>query len=219
MKRFTLLEKSVLLCAGVLLLGSCATNNVMTLGGNPITGGQAVEVRGVYSVRAPSGDGWKVKIDKTKGFIGFNRRRPDEKHPETEGKFTVMGVFPGYLFTGKENQIEEIIADMLLTDFEKVEAQRCVASGCSLGDISKNVVTIGNKRLYARTYTVSGRSPVAEMKIAEYLFLPPEIKYTSDFYVFRIADVASIEETVYETDLNIIHEVIESFQFRNVRYR
>jgi hypothetical protein len=219
MKRYLVLEKSILLCVGM-LLGSCSTNSVMSSGGDPISGGQIVEMRGVYSVRAPSGNGWTMRTDKSKGFMGFNRGIPDEKTAEMGGKFTAIGVFPGYLFPGKENQSEETIADMIFTDLERIETQGGVAGEYSLRDVSKDVVTIGNKKLYVMTYTVSEHSPVArEIKAAKFLYLPPEIKYTRDFCVFQIGDVVSSKETVYETDLNIIHEVIESFRYRDRPYR
>jgi hypothetical protein len=205
------LKKAVLLCT-VMFLASCTGSNLGTPGGKPISGGQAVEMRGIYSARAPIGDDWKTRIDRAKGAMTFNRSSPD-------GRFTIVGIFPGYLWPGKEKQTEDEIVSMVFSGEENSERERGVVRSYSLKDLSKDVVTIGEKKLHVMKYTVSDRTPVPmEIECAFYLYLPPELKMNRVFYAFRIADVLSIRELVYATDMKLIEYVIDSFQYRNQPY-
>jgi hypothetical protein len=173
--------------------------------GSPIAGGQFIDM-GVYTVEAPLGDGWKVKTDKTQGRLEFNRGN-------SEAGFTSIHILPGFLYPGTENQTEDEITNMIFGSEEKDIRERGATRSYYLKDLSKEVATIGGKKLHVMNYTITDRSRIPmDIKYAMYLYLPPDLRQKKVFHGFWIGEPSRIRDTVYETDFTKIDSVISSFQ-------
>lgn len=191
-----------------LTLFSCAS---MQTKGSPIAGGQVVDM-GIYEVEAPQGDGWKVKTDKAQGMIEFNKFIKGGEGG-TEAGFTSISICAGFLNPGTENQTEDEIANMIFGSEEKDVRERGATRSYSLKELSKEVTTIGGKKLHVMNYTITDRSRIPmEIKYAMYLYLPPDLRQKRVFYGFVIGEPSKIREAVYETDFTKIHSVISSFR-------
>jgi hypothetical protein len=161
---------------------------------------------GIYVVEAPLGDGWKVKTDKVQGRIEFNNRG-------TEAGFTSIHILPGFLNPGTENQTEDEIANMIFGYEEKDMRERGATRSYYLKELSKEVTTIGGKKLHVMNYTITDRSRIPmDIKYALFLYLPPNLRQKKVFYGFWIGEPSKIRESVYETDFTKIHSVIGSFE-------
>jgi hypothetical protein len=137
--------------------------------GSPIAGGQVIDM-GIYTVEAPLGDGWKVKTDKTQGRIEFNKGG-------SEAGFTFIYIHAGFLNPGTENQTEDEIANKIFGSEEKDIRERGATRSYYLKDLSKEVTTIGGKKLHVMNYTITDRSRIPmDIKYAMYLYLPPDLR-------------------------------------------
>ena len=202
MKNYNRMTKYLFSLSICLTLFSCAA---MQTKGSPIAGGQVVDM-GIYKVEAPLGDGWKVKTDKTQGRIEFNKG-------SKEAGFTSIHILPGFLNPGTENQPEDEIVNMIFGYEEKDIRERGVTRSYYLKDLSKEVTTIGGKKLHVMNYTITDRSRIPmDIKYAMYLYLPPDLRQKKVFYGFWIGEPSKISESVYETDFTKIDSVISSFQ-------
>jgi len=202
MKNYNRMTKYLFSLSICLTLFSCAA---MQTKGSPIAGGQVVDM-GIYKVEAPLGDGWKVKTDKTQGRIEFNKG-------SKEAGFTSIHILPGFLNPGTENQPEDEIVNMIFGYEEKDIRERGATRSYYLKDLSKEVTTIGGKKLHVMNYTITDRSRIPmDIKYGMYLYLPPDLRQKKVFYGFWIGEPSKISESVYETDFTKIDSVISSFQ-------
>jgi len=202
MKNYNHLTKYFLPLSICLTLFSCAATQTK---GSPVPGAQVVDM-GIYTVEAPLGNGWKVKTDKTQGRVEFNKG-------DSEAGFTFIHILPGFLNPGTENQTEDEIVNMIFGSEEKDIRERGATRSYNLKDLSKEVTTIGGKKLHVMNYTITDHSRIPmDIKYAMYLYLPPDLRQKRVFYGFWIGEPSKIRESVYETDFTKIHSVISSFQ-------
>lgn len=203
MKNLRSFRKYVPLLAATLLLVSSAAGQTKE---SSIAGGQVVDM-GTYLINAPLGEEWKIQMNKTNGMVIF-------KQIGAGGKFTVITILPRPLNPGKENQTEDNIANMILSYEEKTMRERGAARSYAPTDLSREITTIGGKKLYVMNYAIMDRSlraPV-EIKYSMFLYLPPDLKQKRVCYTFLIGEAYKIGESVYEADLTKIFPVINSFQ-------
>lgn len=173
--------------------------------GCAVAGGHVVDM-GPYTVQVPFRGEWTVHKDHRLAAVAFRKTGP-------RGRSTEISAIAGFVYPGKENQTEDAIVTLILGSEERKMRERGATRSYALSDVSRDVTTIGGKKLHVMSYTITDRSTGVpfEMKYSMYLYLPPDLPQKRAFYLFLIGDMHKFGGAVYEIDLTQIHPVIESF--------
>ncbi len=183
-----------------LFYSSCATTSQM----QPVSKGQIIDM-GIYTVKAPLGDGWKVEIAKERMRVTFMNK---------PGSFLggrlpiiVIDVAQNRVMQKNWNLTEEETANDYRNGEEADMMMRGVLPGnYELHDVEKNTMTFEGKKLYTMSYkTMGGKwfDPDKEQKATLFLYFPPDFGEKRIFYTFLISEVKA-KGTIRETDSTLI---------------
>ena len=172
-----------------------------------VTGGQIVEAR-TYVVPAPVGEGWDAQIDSYNDTVAFTRGVPATK------ELTRISVARSDLDLAgtARDEADAVTAFQCISETNFREHGK--AKSHTLGEVSRQVETIGGKTLYVTRYVVTDQSlsiPV-EAKEAAYIYLPPNWKESKRIYLFGIAQPQKLGEVATPTDPSQVNSVISGFR-------
>jgi hypothetical protein len=172
-----------------------------------VTGGQTVEAR-VYTVPAPTGDGWDAQVDSYNDTVAFTRSSPATK------ELTRISVARSEL----DLPTTAIDEASVLTAFQCVSEATFREEGKiksrKLGEVSRQVETIGSKTLYVMRYPVTDQSPsvTVESSEATYFYLPANWRESKRVYLFGIAQARKVGNLTTTADTSEVNSVIAGFR-------
>ena len=170
-----------------------------------------------YSVGLPTGEKWKVEIDKRTQSISFVRH---SKAHLGGGAFplTYIRVTPNWVVEAWGRQFSE---EEIANNYREKEIADMQMLGVKPGlyevyDIKKDITILDGKKLYTLSNTQKGGEWYGTDKIGEqilYIYFPPNFKETYKFYLFIMSEIQKIDERV-AVDLTPIFTVIKSLRLK-----
>jgi hypothetical protein len=170
-----------------------------------------------YTVDLPSGENWKVEIDKRVGSVRF-LKQPKSLFGRGGLPTTMIQVSYNWVVEEKMWQLSE---EDIANDYRDGEVANMTMAGVlpgsyELHDAKKDITTLDGKKLYTLSYKQMGGKWFGTDKISEsilYMYFPSSFKETHTFYLFLISELHKREKEI-AADLTPIFQVIKSLRLK-----
>jgi len=174
-----------------------------------VTTGQAVNAR-AYAVTAPVGDGWKAQVDRYNDTVTFTKGlRPTNAADLVSITIARRDVA---LAAAARNETDLVTAIECSEEVNLKEAGK--AKSYTLGEITKQILTIDGKTVYVMSYVISDRSlfKVVEVKYLVYTFLPTNWKESRRAYTFVLQQAEKIGDMTIANNAAEIRSVVSGLR-------
>jgi hypothetical protein len=163
---------------------------------------------GFYEVTAPTGDGWKVQVDRFNGIVQFTRGDPKTK------EFVMIAIRRQTIPLASSTKSENDILTAFQCGAQSAFVERGKARSYTIAESTRQKTIIADKPFYVQRNVVRDGSQIVPVTSIEtlYLFLPSNWRQTGRGYAFALAQGQVSSDAPPQVDASPIQAVIAGFR-------